>query len=111
MPHQAGLHSGPKWKQVTVLAAIAPEEYSECRTGAAAKVLVGKKMLRHHFRGTNRRLKLQYCWREICALKIYAFSIALRLRRAQHSDMACQMSDTPKPKIIDRDITGLKYFE
>ncbi len=39
MPHQAGFCPGPKWEQVAVMAAIPPDNYSEWRTGAAAKVL------------------------------------------------------------------------
>jgi len=39
MPHQAGLCPGPKWEQVAVMAAIPPDNYSEWRTGAAAKVV------------------------------------------------------------------------
>jgi len=39
MLHQARLCPGPTLEQVTVMAAIPPDNYCEWRTGAAAKVL------------------------------------------------------------------------
>ena len=39
LPHYAGVCPGPNWEQVTVMAAIPPEDFSKWRTEATAKAL------------------------------------------------------------------------